>query len=115
MNFKKNKDMVGLYAEQPYQRGDVLFELRGPIKANATSTSIQISEAKHIEDAYAQYINHNCDASAKIVGRKVIAQKDLVANNEITLDKNEMADELQKPFVCNCCGKLIQGKKYILA
>lgn len=115
MNLKKSNGMVGLYTEQSHKKGEVLFELRGPIKANATSTSIQISQAKHIEDAYAQYINHHCEPSAKIVGRKVVAQKDLVSNDEITLDKNDMADELQKPFVCNCCGKLIQGKKYVLA
>ncbi|EAY25123.1 SET domain-containing protein [Microscilla marina] len=112
MHLKESNGFIGLYTERPYKKGELLFELRGPIKADATSTSIQISKAKHIEDAYTQYINHHCTPSAKIVGRKVMAQHDLKPNDEITFDKNIMADELQKPFVCKCCGKLLRGKKY---
>jgi len=105
---------TGLYTTQVYKKGELLFELRGPIKAHPTPTSIQISQFKHIEDAYAQFINHDCSPSVSVVGRKVIAKHDLKLNEEITFDKNEIADHLQNPFVCSCCGKLIQGKKHLV-
>lgn len=113
MKLKESNGSIGLYTERPYKKGEVLFELRGPVKANATSTSIQISKAKHIEDAYAQYINHHCNPSVKVIGRKIVAHHDIKSNDEITFNKNEMTDELQKPFVCKCCGKLLQGKNFI--
>lgn len=113
MKLKENNGIIGLYTERCYKKGELLFELRGPIKAQATHTSIQISKTKHIEDAYAQYINHHCEPSVKIDGRKVLATYDLQTNEEITFNKNEMADELQNPFVCKCCGKLMQGKKFL--
>ncbi len=102
-----------LHTTQSYRRGELLFELRGPIKAYASPTSIQISQFKHIEDAYAQFIDHHCTPSVYVVGRKVIAKQDLGSNQEITLNKNEMADQLQNPFVCKCCGKLMQGRKHL--
>ncbi|OJJ20478.1 hypothetical protein BKI52_18650 [marine bacterium AO1-C] len=114
MRVSQNNKDAGLYTERFYKKGELLFELRGPIKAHATPTSVQISQFKHIEDAYAQFINHNCSPSAYVVGRKVFAKHDLKSSEEVTFDKNEMADELQNPFVCNCCGKLIQGKKHLV-
>ena len=114
MKLLQNNGQTGLYTERCYKKGELLFELRGPIKAHSTPSSVQISQSKHIEDAYAQFINHNCNPSVFLIGRKVLAREDLNSNEEITFNKNEMAEELQNPFVCTCCGKLMQGKKHLV-
>ena len=53
------------------------------------------------------------DYILNVLIKKVLAISNLKPNDEITFNKNEMADELQRPFVCKCCGKLQQGKKFL--
>jgi SET domain-containing protein len=89
--------------------GEVLYYLKGPVESEPTRTSIQIGPNKHIEDIWGQYINHNCDPNIKIIDNNLVTLKEINDGDDITFDYNVSEENMASPFVCNCCGKLING------
>ena len=83
--------------------------LAGDVLPYPTRTSIQIGIGQHIEDSLGQYVNHACQPSVKVQGNRLLALRDLSADEEITFDYNESETDMSSPFVCNCCGKLVNG------
>ncbi|MBX2932502.1 MAG: ATP-grasp domain-containing protein [Chitinophagaceae bacterium] len=59
--------------------------------------------------------NHSCDANTAYDGLNVIALKNIVANEELTLNYAHFLDETAAPFQCNCnsknCTGIVKGKK----
>ncbi len=103
--------MKGLFANKNYRKGELIFLLQGQIKSTPTRTSIQISKHEHIEDDFGKYINHHCNPSAKIEYKgKVVANRAINKDEEITIDYCISEDIMVSPFVCKYCGKLISGK-----
>jgi hypothetical protein len=105
----KNVDgMLGLYSNRLFRSGETIIYLRGEAKSEPTRHSIKVADGVHIEDHYGYYVNHSCHPSANVNGRLVVATKDIDVGDEITFDYKENEDALVCPFVCNCCGKLIE-------
>jgi hypothetical protein len=42
----------------------------------------------------------------------LISLRGIKAGEEVTFDYNQNEDKLANPFVCQCCGTLIQGKQF---
>jgi len=104
---------LGVFMTQDIKKGDVLFYMSGEILATPTRTSVQVGKNKHIEDFIAGHINHSCSPNAVINQEKMafVATNDISEGEEISFDYSENEDKLACPFECECCGKLIQGKK----
>ena len=107
LEIKEKNGMKGVYASINFKKGESIFTLTGPISDEQTRTSIKVGENLHIEDKFGAFINHNCDPTVKIQGRKVIAVKNIKHNDEITFDYSLNEGELVYPFVCVCCGSNI--------
>ena len=48
-----------------------------------------------------------------MAGRTLIATKEIKISEEITFNYNATEDKLADPFVCVCCGNLIQGRSFV--
>ena len=105
------KDLVYI-GNKTIEPGEIFYELSGKVRKNPTRTSIQIGPNQHIEDSYGQYINHHCQANSRIKGNYLEAKKNIIKGDSITFNYNESEDKISNPFICNCCGFYILGKKY---
>lgn len=54
--------------------------------------------------------NHSCDANTGYSGLDVIATREIVAGEELTLDYGELLDEHSAAFDCRCGAKSCRGK-----
>ena len=100
----------GVFARTPFDKGKTVLYLDGEVIAHPTRTSIQIGDGKHIEDKVGSFINHSCHPTCKIDGHKVVALRDIAADEQITFDYSENETAMASPFVCACCSRLISGK-----
>lgn len=103
----------GVFTTVDFKKGEALFELKGEIIDHPTRTSIQIGENKHVEDPIGIHVNHNCSANAKLDRKTTtfISLRDIKNGEEITFNYNDNEDVLANPFICQCCGKKIVGKR----
>ncbi len=112
VQYTKNQ-MQGLFASNQYKKDSTIAKIEGRILSEATRYSYQILPDKHIEsDSELKYVNHHCMPNAYIKDISLIANRDIEIGEEITFDYNSNEDCLSNPFICNCCGKQIKGKKF---
>jgi len=110
---KASSGYNSVFLRIPCSEDEVVYDLaHGKISTKPTRTSIQVSKKEHVEDDVGRYINHSCNPTCKISGLFVIATRDLKRDEEITFDYNKSEDVIASPFECNCCGKMILGRKY---
>jgi D-alanine-D-alanine ligase len=61
-------------------------------------------------------INHSCDPNAWLEGLNLVARRDIVQGEQITMDYATFCGELMEEFVCNCgsaqCRGVIRGGDY---
>lgn len=102
---------LGLFSSKDVKKGEVLFELIGPIISEPTRTSIQLQENLHVENELGSLVNHSCNANATVDRslKAIVSIRHIEAGEEITFNYNENEDALASPFVCRCCGNVIQG------
>ncbi len=106
-----------LLAAERIDAGDVILELDGQRVAEPSTYSVQIGAGVHIlprahqgdpqsDPCIWRYLNHSCDASARLVGTRLLALRPLGAGDEITFDYNTTEYEMATPFECGCgaCG-----------
>ncbi|RDI46029.1 SET domain-containing protein [Aquicella lusitana] len=110
---KKGIHGVGVFAAADIKKGEILRELTGEMLDHPTRTSIQIGKNKHIEDEMGGLINHSCQPTARIdkKNHSLVSIRNIRKGEEITFDYNENEEAMASPFVCQCCGKYIMGKK----
>lgn len=111
----KNKgSMLGLFASTDILSGEVIFKLEGEIIDKPTRTSLQIGVNEHIEDKRIAFTNHCCTPTAFAYDGYLISKRDIKAGEEITIDYNLTEEIVTHSFICNCCGRIITGKKSTL-
>ncbi len=109
-----------MVALQPFAEGERILTIEGELVAQPSRHSIQVDEGRHVEipedelkdlervfDAYPwRFLNHSCDPSARVEGRKILALRSLVPWEEITFDYNTTEERMATPFKCRCghCG-----------
>jgi hypothetical protein len=89
----------------------VVYQMSGRFIETPTRTSIQVGPNLHIEDTLGRYVNHSCDPTVKVVGTQLVSVKTICAGDSVTFNYNETEERVSNPFQCNCCGKIIIGKK----
>ena|SRR3990167_7899777 len=104
---------AGVFTKVAFKKGDVLFEMKGPIINHPTRTSVQMGNKKHIEDYTAGHVNHSCTPNIQVNREKQCFECiiDIAAGEEIMFNYNANEDALANPFYCECCGQVILGKK----
>ena len=74
----------GLFVHRGSARvGDVLHQLNGPVIPFPTKTSVQVSEARHVEDKLGAFVNHSCEPSAVVHSSALVAVKELKVGDEV--------------------------------
>ncbi len=57
--------------------------------------------------------NHSCNPNTGYAGLNVIALRDIMAEEELTIDYTSFLNDEMESFICNCgaenCKKIIQG------
>lgn len=103
----------GVFATRDINKSTILFKMHGEIISKPTRTSVQIGNDLHIEDELAGLLNHSCQPSAKVDRQlqALISMRDIKEGEEITFDYTKNEDHMAAPFVCDCCGNKISGKK----
>ncbi|HEX4044098.1 MAG TPA: SET domain-containing protein [Gammaproteobacteria bacterium] len=110
---KQGVQGVGVFTTKPVKKGHLLFKLTGKILTAPTRTSVEIGKNRHVENAIAQYVNHSCAPTAKVVkkNREFVSVRDIEKGEEITFDYNKNESVLASPFKCRCCHKKVIGRK----
>lgn len=103
----------GVFTTRKINKNTIIFKMHGDFIDKPTQTSVQIGDNLHIEDELAGKLNHSCNPTAKVDRslHALISLRDIEENEEITFDYRVNEDKLAVPFMCQCCGKLIRGKK----
>jgi hypothetical protein len=100
-----------LITNQNIERGECILSLSGPSMPQPTRYTIQTGQSEHIHDSLGSFINHSCSPNASIRGTIIEANTRINKGTEVTINYNESEDIICHPFVCNCCGRIILGKK----
>ncbi len=120
---KKNKKGLGVYANQPYRKGEVIHVLRGRVKTPKTLyyhqgnfrrgivDPLQIGQDKYLElDKPSVLFNHSCQPNAGLKDKSTLfALRDIEKGEEITYDYSTTIDEA---FWCKCRAKRCRGVIY---
>ena len=96
-------------------RGTEVLTLDGPVLPRPTRTSIQIGDEGHIEDKHGAFVNHSCNPTCKVEKGAdgkwcLIAARDMIPGEWITFDYNQSETEMNTPFRCGSCDRLIAGR-----
>jgi SET domain-containing protein len=111
IKINKNLNEYGLYSKNFYQKFTTIFQLEGDIVNQPTRESIHIGNNQHIIDKYGSFMNHSFYPNCKIIGKNVVAIKDIHIGDELTFNYNDSEIEMANPFEIN--GKIVNGKKKI--
>ena len=87
-----------LFASKDYSKDEIIYVLDGPIRNIADRYSIEIGVDLHITDKFGVYMNHSFQPSTKIVGKNVIAVKDIKSGDELHFNYNDSETTMAYPF-----------------
>jgi hypothetical protein len=118
-----------LVSTRPIPRSGYLFDVEGQVTDTPTRYTLQVGAGAHIDlpgrhepeevlDRYFwRFMNHSCEPSAVIRGRRVFALTALEPWQEITFHYNTTEYDMAEPFICRChsarCAGTIQGFRYL--
>ena len=102
----------GLFSNRAYAPGETLAVIEGVRRERASRYTIQTGPDEHIEPLDGlRFINHACRPNCSVQGRRLVVVAPIAPGDEITFDYAASEDCLAEPFVCDCCGKWIRGRK----
>lgn len=68
----------GLYAQNNYKRGSIVFTLRGGKEYDAPApNTIEVDYGVHVEHQWGKYLTHSAEPNVVVMGYLVIASKDI--------------------------------------
>lgn len=110
----------GVFASSAFEKGDFIGFFDGDFVRNQTKMSLQFGSDFHVQPATNspfRCLNHSCNANAHFAGRNLYAWRDILLNEEITIDYNCHENVLESAFKCTCevtgCVKKIEGYTYL--
>lgn len=121
----------GIYravARQNIPAGELVLLINGTLVDRPSRWTIQIGARRHItardlplKEMLRRYpwrfTNHSCDPNSCVVGRRLVALRDIRAGEEISFNYNTTEYELAEPFSCHCgsprCAGTIRGFRYL--
>ena len=121
---KSKVDGVGMYAEDDFKKGDVVFIKGGHILTRDELFSSGVINSylplddnyflgatnKEEEDSIKLFINHSCDPNCGLRGEiTFVAMRDIKKGEELTVDY-AMIDNEDYEFKCSCGSSSCRGK-----
>lgn len=87
-------------ATAPFQQGDTVLELSGPIVAQPTRESIELDQHVHIIDPQGSFVNHAASPTTCVnrLNQCLEAVRDIAVGDEITFDYNQNETCMAAPF-----------------
>lgn len=115
MRQRISNEQNALFALQSFHPGEVIAEFwAGTIAKEPTYLTVQVDVGKHItlQPEFLQYINHSCDPNVffDTTQMKVIALKEIAANDELTFFYPSTEWKMTQPFHCYCGSQHCLGK-----
>lgn len=120
-----------LVAIRPIASGTRLFTITGRESGTPTRYSVQVTATLHLDQDCARdehdvvqryfwrYLDHDCDPSAVIREREVIAIRDIEVGDGVTFDYNTTEYDMASPFQCHCssahCVGVVRGARHLTA
>lgn len=119
----------GLFANENVAAGQLVFTIEGELLRHPTRYSVQVGRDAHIDVIETssseisssrhpwRFMNHSCEPTTRIVGRSVIALRDISAGEPVTFNYNTTEWEMAETFTCQCgaprCLGEIRGYKFL--
>lgn len=121
----------GIYASRAIQKGEIIFKGEGRAQRIITKRFVEknwnedeklhfrryaypVSDELFIlwDDDPSEWApqNHSCEPNTAFDGLNVLAIKDIIAGEELTLDYAQFLDENMEPFDCQCGTASCRGK-----
>jgi len=126
----------GIFASRPLQKGEILFAGEGLSQRIITKKYVDSNWNKRQKQDFRHYAypiskdvyvlwddnpvnwapqNHSCDPNTQYEGLNVVATRNIMEGEELTLDYATFLDETTEPFVCQCgsenCREYIVGTR----
>lgn len=101
---------LGVYAQRRYNRLQIVHILSGETLDKPSPTSIHVGSNKHIVDDVGKYINHSFEPNVVIIGKNIVAIRDIFPGEEITFNYNHSEINMAAPFYDNdvlVCGRKV--------
>lgn len=114
-----------LVASAEVPTGQQLFAIDGELTRTPSRYSLQVGWDLHLDlpdgcteqeimDRYFwRFMNHSCAPNARVVGRQVVAARDIAPGEQIRFHYNTTEYEMAEPFRCTCgassCAGVIAG------
>ena len=118
-----------LVAIRPSPRGTRVLTLTGRECPAPTRYSVQLGPELHLDQDCARdefdlvrryfwrYLDHHCEPGTVILGRDVIAVRDIARGEGVTFDYNTTEYDMAEPFACHCgsehCVGLVSGARHL--
>ena len=107
-----------LLADEAIAAGEYILTLNGQMVAEPTQYSVQVAMNVHVHPPWYgggdaqrdpqiwRNLNHSCDASARLLGTRLVALRAMSVGDEITFNYNTTEFEMSAAFMCGCgaCG-----------
>ena len=104
---------LGIFAMEKIPKGKIVHIFYGYINEIQDKHTLQITSKLHLHvEGYGRYINHSCEPNCVVVNKfKLVAIKDIEADEEITFDYSTTEEHLNMKCSCGSknCSKLIKG------
>jgi len=103
--------------------GEVALVVDGVTTDKPSRYSIQVGEQEHVDlpegldparaaGAYPwQFLNHSCAPNARLVGRSLVAAREIAVGDEVTFDYNTTEYDMAEPFACRCGARGCGGRR----
>jgi len=126
LTITESKNEKRLITTQPLKKRELIFTLKGELRAIPSKYSLQINENTHLdvpsgelgnlEYAWA-FLNHSCAPNCYMKNQELYASEDIDANTELTFNYNTTEYDMATPFICKCgsenCLGEIRGYKHL--
>jgi hypothetical protein len=106
--------------------GEIIMHFDGNVLETPTRHSIQIGTDRHIDTTGTdptilanvfRFLNHSCDANARVEGLDLIAVRAISVGEQVTFDYDANEWDMTSPFRCACgaatCRGLIRGYRHL--
>jgi len=126
----------GIYATKDVQHGEIIFACEEKPHRLVTKKYVEQNWNKEERENFRRYAwpissevyilwdhapaewapqNHSCNPNTEYAGLNVVALRNILAGEELTLDYTSFLNDEMESFICNCgaqnCKKVIQGRQ----
>jgi SET domain-containing protein len=115
---RDNQSGLGVITHRSFKKGEMVAMFSGDLFDEITQHTLQVEPGVHLYDAYfVGFFLHSCSPNVHLdmKNRKVIAVRNIKADEHLLMDYAQTEDVLYRQFPCSCgsaqCRGWITGRK----